>query len=101
MDIAVVGVGVQLTLDAKGAVATARVALGAVGPKVVIATGAAEKLIGTRLEDAALDAMASACSDASHPIDDKRGTVAFRKEVAGVLGRRAARIAFTRAGGSQ
>lgn len=99
MDIAVVGVGVQLALDAKGVVETARVALGAVGPKVVLAEQAADTIIGTALDDAALEALAEACSAASNPIDDKRGTAAFRKHVAGVLARRAAKIAYERAGG--
>ena len=100
MDIAVVGVGIHLVLDDGGTVQSARVALGAVGPKVVLAQHAAQVLVGTRLEDAALEALAAACSAASTPIDDKRGTVDFRKQVAGVLARRAARIAYTRAGGN-
>lgn len=99
MDIAVVGVAVHLTRDADGTVTAARVALGAVGPTVVLAEDAAQTLIGKQLDDAALEALATACSDASHPIDDKRGTVAFRKQVAGVLARRAAKIAYARAGG--
>ncbi len=101
MDIAVVGVGVRLVLDDAGVVTSARIALGAVGPKVLLVKEAADAVIGTGLDDAALDALATACSDAATPIDDKRGTVEFRKEVAGVLARRAARIAYTRAGGSQ
>ena len=100
MDIAGVGVGIHLVLDDGGTVQSARVALGAVGPKVVLAQHAALVLVGTRLEDAALEALAAACSAASTPIDDKRGTVDFRKQVAGVLARRAARIAYTRAGGN-
>lgn len=99
MDIAVVGVGVNMELDDGGAVQSARIALGAVGPKVVLAEKAAQELIGTKLEDEVLDAVAAACSAASKPIDDKRGTVDFRKQVAGVLARRAARIAYDRAGG--
>jgi len=99
MDIAVVGVGVNLTLDKDGAVIAARVALGAVGPTVVLVEEAAEVLIGSKLEAGALDALAEACSAACNPIDDKRGTVAFRKQVAGVLARRAAQTAYTRAGG--
>ncbi|MFK7836419.1 MAG: xanthine dehydrogenase family protein subunit M [Sulfitobacter sp.] len=99
MDIAVVGVGVNLALDASGTVTSARVALGAVGPTVVLVDDAANALIGSKLEDAALDALAAACSAASNPIDDKRGTIAFRKQVAGVLARRAAQTAYTRAGG--
>lgn len=99
MDIAVVGVGVNLTLDSDGTVKAARIALGAVGPTVVLVDEAAQALIGTTLEDAALEALAAACSAASNPIDDKRGTVPFRKQVAGVLARRAAQTAYTRAGG--
>ena len=100
MDIAVVGVGLCLVLDDGGTVQSARVALGAVGPKVMLVEAAAQTIVGTKLEDGALDALAAACSEASTPIDDKRGTVDFRKDVAGVLAKRAARIAYKRAGGA-
>ena len=77
----------------------ARVALGAVGPTVVVVPAAARAIVGTKLDDAALDKLAKACERACNPIDDKRGTVEFRTEVSGVLARRAARIAYERAGG--
>jgi carbon-monoxide dehydrogenase medium subunit len=99
MDIAVVGVGVNLTLDAKGVVKTARVALGAVAPTVLLVPEAAKAIIGTKLDAKALEALAAACSAACRPIDDKRGTVEYRIKVAGVLARRAAAIAHKRAGG--
>ncbi len=99
MDIAVVGVGVSVTLDTKGVCTAARVALGAVAPTVLLVSEAAEALIGTKMDDAALDALAAACSAACRPIDDKRGTRDFRIKVAGVLARRAAVIARQRAGG--
>ena len=99
MDIAVVGVGVNVTLDGKGIVTKARVALGAVAPTVRLVPAAAKALIGTKMDKAALDAMAAACSAACSPIDDKRGTRDFRIKVAGVLARRAALIARKRAGG--
>lgn len=98
MDIAVVGAAVSLTLDGEGVVQTARVALGAVAPKVVLSEDAAKAIIGTRLDEAALDALSAACSAACTPIDDKRGTIEFRKQVAGVLAGRAARAAYDRAG---
>ena len=98
MDIAVVGCGVALTLDAGGTCTAARVALGAVAPTVILVPEAAQAIIGTTLDDAALDALAAACSAAARPIADKRGTVEFRTHVAGVLARRAATIARTRAG---
>jgi carbon-monoxide dehydrogenase medium subunit len=100
MDIAVVGCGVSLTLDESGACTAARVALGAVAPTVLLVEEAAAALIGTALDDAALDALASACSKAARPIADKRGTIEFRTHVAGVLARRAAVIAKTRIGGA-
>jgi len=50
------------------------------------------------LDDAAVAALVRACEAACAPIDDKRGTVEFRTEVAGVLAKRAARIAYQRAG---
>ena len=51
------------------------------------------------LDDDALEALGAAASAACKPIDDKRGTVAYRVKVAGVLAKRAARMAFERATG--
>ena len=99
MDIAVVGVGVNLTLDAKGTCTAARVAIGAVAPTVLLVEAAAKALIGTKVDDAALDKLAAACSAACRPIDDKRGTAEFRTKIAGVLAKRAAKIALARAKG--
>jgi CO/xanthine dehydrogenase FAD-binding subunit len=100
MDIAVVGVGVNLTLDGSGVCTAARVALGAVAATPLFAPDAAATLIGTKIDDAALDKLAAAASAAAKPIDDKRGTKDFRIKVAGVLARRAAVIALERAGQS-
>ena len=97
MDIAVVGAGVSLTLDEAGICTRAEVSLGAVAPTVLRVAGAAQALLGTRLDDDAMEALARAASAACRPIDDKRGTVEFRTRVAGVLAQRAARIAGDRA----
>ena len=97
MDIAVVGCGVSLTLDGSGTFTAARVALGAVAPRPLLVKEAADALIGTKLDAAALDALAAAASAACNPIDDKRGTREYRVKVAGVLARRAALIARDRA----
>lgn len=96
MDIAVVGVAVNLRLDGER-IAEARIALGAVAPTVLLADAAAAAIIGTPLDDAALAALATAATAAANPISDKRGTADFRKEITGVLVRRAARIAYDRA----
>ena len=99
MDIAVVGVGVNLTLDDAGICTAARVSLGAVAATVLLVEDAAAALIGSTVDDAALERLAAACSAACKPIDDKRGTIEFRTKIAGVLGRRAAVIAHKRAKG--
>ncbi|WP_425406659.1 FAD binding domain-containing protein [Hwanghaeella sp.] len=99
MDIAVVGCAVSLTLDDDGTCTAARVGLGAVAATVLLVEDAAAALIGTKVDDAALEKLASAASAACKPIDDKRGTVAFRTHVAGVLAKRAAKIALARAQG--
>jgi len=98
MDIAVVGAGVSLTLADDGTVSTARVALGAVAPTALLVEACADAITGTALDDKALENLAAAASAACNPIDDKRGTVAYRTKVAGVLARRAAVIAQARAG---
>ena len=97
MDIAVVGAGVALTLDQAGVCTHARVSLGAVAPTPLLVAEAGRALIGTRADDKALAALAAAASAACKSIDDKRGTVAYRVKVAGVLARRAALIALGRA----
>jgi carbon-monoxide dehydrogenase medium subunit len=101
MDIAVVGVGVSLTLDPAGVCTDARVVLGAVAPTALIVADAAAALIGRKLDDAALAALDRAARAACKPIDDKRGTIAYRTKVAGVLARRTATIAYQRAGERQ
>jgi CO/xanthine dehydrogenase FAD-binding subunit len=76
------------------------VALGAVAPTAIVVPAAARALVGSKLDDAALEKLAAACSAACNPIDDKRGTVEYRTRVAGVLAKRAAKVAFQRAGGA-
>lgn len=97
MDIAVVGAGVNLTLDDGGTCTAARVSLGAVAPTPLLIADGAAALIGSKIDDAALEKLAAAASAACNPIDDKRGTIEYRTEVAGVLARRAAEIAADRA----
>jgi CO/xanthine dehydrogenase FAD-binding subunit len=97
MDIAVVGCAVDVTLDANGTCTDARVVLGAVAPTQLIVAGAAEALIGHKLNAETLARLDSAAQAACKPITDKRGTIEYRTKIAGVLARRAAAIAFERA----
>lgn len=95
MDIAVVGCGASLTLDAAGTITAAKVCLGAVAPTQVLVD--ASCIVGTKLDDAALAKLDAAAQAVCNPIDDKRGTIEFRTKVAGVLARRTAAIAYARA----
>lgn len=100
MDIAVAGAAVSLTLDDSGTCTAARVAIGAVAPTSILVPAAAAALIGSSLDEAALQAAADAATAASSPISDRRGTVDFRKHVVGVLVKRAAKIAADRVKGN-
>ncbi len=97
MDIAVVGCGVNVTLDAGGTCTDARVVLGAVAPTTVLVGDAAKALIGHKLDEPTLAALDKAAQAACKPITDKRGTIEYRTKIAGVLARRTAAIAFERA----
>lgn len=99
MDIAVVGCGVNVTLDANGVCTAARVVLGAVAPTAVLVPAAAAALVGHKLDEATLAALDAAARAACKPITDKRGTIEYRTKVAGVMARRTAAIAFERAQG--
>jgi carbon-monoxide dehydrogenase medium subunit len=98
MDIAVVGCAVNVTLDTAGVCTDARVSLGAVAPTQLVVDEAAQALIGHRLDNETLSKLDAAAGRACKPINDKRGTIEYRIKVAGVLARRAAAIAFERAG---
>ena len=97
MDIAVVGAGAAVTLDAGGTCTQARLALGAVAPTARLVPAAAAAIIGKKIDDTVLNNVAVAARTACDPIDDKRGTVEFRIHVAGVLATRAVKIAIKRA----
>lgn len=96
MDIAVAGAGVSVTVR-DGTCVAARVAIGAVAPTALLVPDAAAALIGSTLDDAALQGAGEACSALASPISDKRGTADYRRKVVGVLCRRATAIARDRA----
>jgi carbon-monoxide dehydrogenase medium subunit len=99
MDIAIAGAAVSVTLDGAGVCTAARVAVGAVAPTALLVPTAAAALVGSRLDDDALARAADAARAVARPIDDKRGTVAYRRQVVGVLVKRAAAKAAQRAVG--
>ena len=97
MDIAVVGVGANLTLDDSGVCTAARIAVCAVAPTPLLVADAAAALVGTKLDDAAMESMIAAVRAACNPISDKRGTREYRIKTAGVIARRAVEKALERA----
>jgi carbon-monoxide dehydrogenase medium subunit len=99
MDIAVVGVGVSLSISG-GKCTAARVGLGAVAPTVLLVEDAGKALVGSSLDEAALEKAAAACRAACKPINDKRGTIEYRTKIAGVLLKRSTAIAIERAKGN-
>ena len=90
MTISVVNVAVVVRMDGER-VADARIALGAVAPTVVRAHDAEESLVGRPLSDGAIARAGELAMAAAHPIDDIRGSAAYRREMVGVLVRRALR----------
>ncbi|MFO1043522.1 MAG: xanthine dehydrogenase family protein subunit M [Planctomycetaceae bacterium] len=100
MDIAVVGVGVSVTLDESGQrIADARIGLGAVGPTPLLATEAAQALIGQAFDDDAIAKSVAAAKAIATPISDMRGTAEYRVHLVGVLLTRVLKAAVARARG--
>ena len=96
MDIAVVGVGSCVALDGDTCSA-ARIGLGAVAARPLLAEEAGAALVGTPLDAAAIDAAAKLAQAAASPISDMRGTAEFRTHLVGVLTRRTLEEAAARA----
>ncbi len=100
MDIAVVGAGVHVTLDAAGEhFIAARIALGAVAATPLLVEEAGAALVGQPVAPDTIAEAARLAREAARPIDDIRGTVAQRRHLAGVLVRRALEQAVARAKG--
>ncbi len=96
MDIAVVGVATNLTLNQAGICTQARVVIGAIAPTALIADEVANVLIGQKLDEAVIEKARQIASQLGSPISDKRGTTEFRHQIAGVLTRRTIKIAMAR-----
>lgn len=97
--IAVAAVAASLRLDADDTVLEARVALGAVAPTPKLVASAVEPLVGQALDERLLDAAAHAAMHAAEPISDIRGSAEYRRELVGVLTRRALLQSHRRARG--
>ena len=88
-DFATAAAGVQLSLRADGTIEAAGVAIGAAGPKALRVTEAEHILVGARPSKELLRAAAAAAKEISNPVEDTRGDVEFKREMAAVLVHRA------------
>ena len=96
MDIAVCNSATYLVLNGN-VVSEARIALGAVGPKVFMVP--TDALVGKPLTDEAIEAAGEAATATARPIDDMRGSISQRKHLSAVLTKRTIRRAAERARG--
>lgn len=98
MDIAVVGVGASVTLDAGGKkIVSGRIGLGAVAPTPLFATDASASLTGKPADEATFRAAGELAAKSISPIDDMRGTREFRLQLTRVLVERTLAAAVERA----
>lgn len=97
-DFATAAAGVQLSLDENGAIRGAGVALSAAGPTAVRVVEAERILVGQTPTADLLRAAGAAASEASRPQGDLRGSVDYKKHLAGVLVERGLRRTLDRLG---
>jgi carbon-monoxide dehydrogenase medium subunit len=95
-DIAIVGVAARLTVDRKGVVQEARIAMGAVAPTPLRARKAEALLIGQQISEELIQEVAIMAADESRPITDQRATMEYRKEMIKVWTRYALRDAASK-----
>ena len=82
-----VSVAVTVQMD-NGTCSRARIALGAVAPKPLLARKAAAVLEGKRPDGRLIEEAANVAAEETSPIDDVRATAWYRKKVSGVLVKR-------------
>jgi carbon-monoxide dehydrogenase medium subunit len=98
MDLAIVGVAARIVVA--GDICTAaRVALAGAAPTPILAQAAAARLEGTCLDNKSLADAATLAATAASPIDDVRGSAAYRRRAITALVPRVVRAALRRATG--
>jgi len=98
-DYATAAAAVQVSLNADGTIRAAGVALSAAGACAVRVGEAERLLVGQKPSAALIRAAADAASTRSQPQADLRGTVEYKKHLAGVLVARGLGQALARLGG--
>ncbi len=98
-DFALVGVAATVTVDTNGVCTGGTLALTGVGPTPVVATDAMPTLFGVKPDIRALEDVGRRVSETLRPESDLHASSDYRKQVAGVLVRRALARAAERAAG--
>ena len=102
MDIAVANAAARVDLDETGeTIKTARIAIGAVAPVPLFVEEAGAALTGKPVNDESIADAAGIAREAATPINDMRGTIEHRKQLAEVLTTRALQRAIARASGEK
>jgi carbon-monoxide dehydrogenase medium subunit len=91
--LAVAAVAANITMDG-GTITDAKVALGAVAPIPEIVQGVNDILVGNSINDELLDEISGVAISASNPITDLRGSAEYRRELVGILTKRAIKRAI-------
>jgi aerobic carbon-monoxide dehydrogenase medium subunit len=99
-DYATAGVAVQLTLDPDGGCAAAGIGLTNVGPTPINASAAEAFLRNKPLDPATIAQAAEIAAGEADPVEDRRGSAEYKRDVVRVLATRALRLAATRAAGA-
>lgn len=97
-DFATAAAAVQISLNADGTIRAAGVALSAAGPTAVRVDEAERLLVGQKPTGPLIRAAADAATKRSAPQADLRGSVEYKKHLAGVLVARGLRQALARLG---
>jgi carbon-monoxide dehydrogenase medium subunit len=99
-DYAAAAVAVHVSLDDKGIVKAAGVALTNAGPTPIHAVESEQYLVGKTLNDETIEQASRLAAQAGKPSGDRRGSVEYKREMARVLAGRALRAALDRAKGN-
>jgi aerobic carbon-monoxide dehydrogenase medium subunit len=97
-DFATAAAGVQITLAPDGTIADAGIAIGALGPKALRVSAAEKLLKGAKPSKALIEQAMREAQTVADPNPDNRGSVEYKRAMAGVLVGRALRQTLERLG---
>ncbi|MGA7571458.1 MAG: xanthine dehydrogenase family protein subunit M [Candidatus Aquilonibacter sp.] len=97
-DFATASAATRVTLAADGTIASAGIAIGALGPKALRVSEAEKLLTGAKPTKDLIAAAAREAEKIADPTPDNRGSVQFKKAMAGVLVARSLATTFERLG---